>query len=452
MFFSKQDFLHNLYDEHIFECGSLISDVISYFEDPEISWLDVHDLGRRLLAHADAIDLGGEFAQYCLRESLVIGDYDETLGAIYAISSQENLTDSAFLLEKFGEEINPDVMAIFFIGFKYASCIGLSNKLLPLLRHQLPEIRAVILETLGYRADITPRRIWPLFHDKDESVKLAAMVACMRLGFKEALPAMEQAVLEKKEIFNEHTVFPLLMLGSQKALQFSRRACQSATHVKPQYPIYLALSGNKDDIEFIVKALKFDGMNLAVLEALGIYGALEGVNTLMKFLSSEDDEEKLAAAKSLNQISGAQLYEAIAVIEKDDDDIDAETITGKPAASGEEKTAGEERKVEIKQDCTEKKRWLEWWQNNKSRFDVSVRYRHGKPYTFLLLLEEIAHPETKFDDRQRAYNELVIRSGQHIAFQPDWFVDKQIDALKKWQTWWNKNKSTFINQWMFDGA
>jgi len=62
------------------------------------------------------------------------------------------------------------------------------------------------------------------------------------------------------------------------------------------------------------------------------------------------------------------------------------------------------------------------------------------------VLEEIAHPNSKYNDRQRAYYELVIRSGEHISFEPDWFIDKQIEALKKWQTWWNQNKAGFTNQ------
>ena len=193
-------------------------------------------------------------------------------------------------------------------------------------------------------------------------------------------------------------------------------------------------------------------MNAAVLEALGILGSLKGVKTLMQFLDSEDDEEKLAAAKSLNQISGAQLYENVEFIENEEDDIMVEDITGKPAASNEDKQAGDERIIKVKQDSSDKQRWIDWWQQNQARFDASVRYRHGKPYSFFLCLQEIAHPETKYEDRQRAYHEMVMRSGQHIPFEPDWFVDKQIAALKEWQQWWVENKTRLTNPWMFDGA
>ena len=28
----------------------------------------------------------------------------------------------------------------------------------------------------------------------------------------------------------------------------------------------------------------------------------------------------------------------------------------------------------------------------------------------------------------------------------------EIEALKKWQTWWNNHKAKLTNQWMFDGV
>jgi len=454
MAFNDQQFEIELYDEHQFESGMLLTSLQPYYFDDEISWLETHELTLRLDAHVDAMELGGNTAYKISVDALEGGDEEELIGAVYILGTI--LPDSVqhlVILANAIMEAGDDAIECYIFSFKYAKHPKLSIKLLPLLQHDKPVIRAAIAEILGYRGDTDPHRIWPLFHGQDESVKTAAMVAVMRLGFKEAVPAMEQAVLENKDMFNEHRVFPLLMLGSKKALEFSRRACQSADYIKPQYPIYLALGGKEQDIVHILKALEFENMNLAVLEALGIFGSLKGVNTLMKFLSSPEAEEKLAAAKSLNQISGAQLVETLTDIEKEEEeaDIDPEDITGKPAASGEEKQPGDELTIEIKQDCTDKVRWMQWWQENKTRFDSSIRYRHGKCYSFLFCLEEIAHPQTKFDDRQRAYHELVMRSGHHIPFEPDWFVDKQIEALKKWQVWWNENKSSLTNQWMFDG-
>jgi len=441
-----------IYSENIGEIGFLLLNHQDYMIDNDISWLHGVELQDRLRAHLDCLILGEDLAVEVIQHMLETGDDDEFLGACYAqaaIKTQSNIKHE-ILIKLFCDDIS-DSHPLIALASKNSTSTNLSNNLLSLVDDKDPLIRAVVIDVIGYRGDADPRRIWPRFHDEDESVKVAAMLAVMRLGFKEAVPAMEQAVLENKDLFNEHCVFPLLMLGSQKALQFSRLACQSADYVKPQYPIYLALGGNQDDIKYILKSLDFNDMSLAVLEALGIFGSLAGVKTLMQYLSSEDDEEKLAAAKSLNQLSGAQLFEMATVVEKDEDDIDAEEITGKPAAAGDDTQAGDERVIEVKQDCTDLERWTNWWQENNARFDPSIRYRFGKPYSFLLCLEEITHPESNYADRQRAYNEIVMRSGHHIQFEPDWFIDKQIEALKQWQTWWNENKTKLSNQWMFNG-
>lgn len=444
----------DFYDEHLAEIGAIL---LSLSEDArdydEYSWVDVRSEESRLLIHVDAIEVGGSQAiKYC-RSLISSIEEDELLGVLYSLVVIASLSNDLLndVVSSF-QVADEESVKYYKYAFQYASNPLVSNSLLSFLKHESSVVRAIAAEALGYRGDADPHRIWPLFHDEDETVKVAAMVAVMRLGFKNAVPAMEQAVLDRKEMFNEHCVFPLLMLGSQKALKFIRLACQSESHIKPQYLIYLALGGDEDDLPIILNALEYQDMNSAVLEALGIFGSLKGVNTLIKFLSSENDEEKLAAAKSLNRISGAELYEKLSVVEKEDEDISAADITGKVSKSEETNETGDGRLVEIKQDCTDKQRWTAWWKVNAGSFNTTLRYRNGKPFSFLLCLEEIAHPQAKYEDRQRAYNELVIRSGHHIPFEPDWFVDKQVEALKKWQVWWNSNKSGLTNQWMFDGV
>ena len=451
MIVSRNHLLTEIYTEHMVETGVLVSTMMEYFYDSEIQWIDSSEIEERINPHIHALQIAYPLADDIIKILLSSIDSDEMLGSLMIAAEINPSNYLNYFSEINFDDVDDEVLSIYAQALKLVKNTQISNYLLSLLKNNDPKIRATVLEVIAYRGDVDPHRIWPFFNDKEESVRLAAMVAAMRLGFKKAVPAMEHAVLENKELFNEHCVFPLLMLGSHKALKFSRLACQSASYIKPQYPIYLALAGNKEDINYILKALEFENMALSVLEALGIYGSLGGVNTLMKFLSSKDDEEKLTAAKSLNQISGAQLFEIVTATEKEDDDLDPEDITGKPAASGDGKKEGDEKTIEIKQNCIDKDRWLQWWQENKTRFDPNVRYRHGKPYSYFLVLEEIAHPASLLEDRQRAYHELVMRTGHHIPFEPDWFVSKQIEALKKWQVWWNGHKAEYINPWLFDG-
>lgn len=452
MYISENQFLRDIYIEHMQSIGELLTANEIKKDNQDLFWFDFRDDELRLEAHLDAIKIGKRFAFDRCIEAVETGDEYELSGAVFSLGSTEfdKLEFYNEIIDKFSNTTGEDILT-YAIALNHAKHPKISKKLFPLLQHENPLIRAATAEILGYRGDTDPKRIWPLFHDEDESVQIAAMVAMMRLGFKEALPAMEQTVLSSKENFNEHCVLPLLVLGSQKALNFCRTAIHSKDYIKPQYAIYLALAGNESDINLLLNAAHFPDMLTPVIEALGIMGSLSAVGFLMEQMQSEDNEVKLAAAKAMNMISGADLKETVTVIEKEEPDLRPEEITGKPG-SNEEKNEGDEREVEIVQDCTDPQRWSEWWQQNNARFDPSQRYRQGKPYSLSLCLEEIAHPESVYNDRQRAFYEVTIRSGHYIPFEPDWFVDKQLEALNEWQEWWNNNKTRFHNPYMFAGS
>jgi len=452
MTISDTEFKRQLYTEYLGDCGVMLVDLLKDKSNDIYQWHETRELEEKIIAYADAIHIGGELAKQVTLEIIEFGDEEELLGALVCLTSffyDQKLLD--IVIEKFKVESDEDRLSIFVLALKFAANANLSEKLLPLTQHKNSFLRTATAEILGYRGDADPRRIWPLFHDDDDSVKIAAMVAVMRLGFKEAIPAMEQAVLLNKDTFNEHCILPLLMLGSKKALQFVQLAMRSPEFIKPQYPIYLAFAGNQQDYTLFTHALKFEGMLPPVVEALGIYGNVQAMEFLLKQLNTDDDELKLETAKSLNMISGANLKETAIIVEQEEPDLDVDDIIGQ-ADANKDKEPGDSREVEVQRHCTDFQIWSNWWQNNKGRFDPNQRYRFGKPYTFFLVLEEIAKPDTAYADRQRAYYELVIRSGEYIAFEPDWFVDKQIEALKKWQNWWNQNKLGLNNPWLFDGV
>ena len=451
MYISKLQFQKSIFIEHITEAGFLLNEYGSGFLNDSLSWIENREEVYRLIAHVDGLELGEEIARNSMLECLDSDDEDELLGAMFCLASIAVDDTGLFLIiDAYSKEVDDEKLLLYVLAFKFAKHPKLTKNLLPLLQHENPLIRAATAEILGYRGDADPRRIWPLFHDEDDSVKISAMVAVMRLGFKEAVPAMEQAVLQSKESFNEHCILPLLMLGSKKALQFVQLVMRSPDFIKPQYPIYLAFAGNQQDYPLFMNALKYDDMLMPVVEALGIYGSVQAVEFLLQQLQADDDELKFEAAKSLNMITGANLKETAIIVEQEEPDLDVDEVIGQ-AEENKEERQGDSREVEIQQHCTDYQIWLNWWQNNKGRFDPNQRYRFGKPYSFFLVLEEIAKPDTVYNDRQRAYYELVIRSGEHIPFEPDWFVDKQIEALKKWQNWWNQNKTSLTNPWMFNG-
>ena len=96
--------------------------------------------------------------------------------------------------------------------------------------------------------------------------------------------------------------------------------------------------------------------------------------------------------------------------------------------------------------------WQKWWSENKSRFSPEVRYRSGKPYSPLCLLENLQSEKNPRKIRQLAYEELVIRYNVDISFETDMFVARQKQALAKYAEWIQANGSQFQSgNWYFAG-
>ena len=446
---NRPNFYYRLYSTHLENLGYTLFQFHDYVTSDDISWLNNVDIKERYEAHLDALRIGNELGFKCAKETCVEGEDDDLLGALFTLCSLPYKSDAG--LEVVKEEIKSidDDAAIFYLlALKNGLNPKLNACLLELVEEEEPLVRAVAIEALGYRGDIDPKRVWPFFYDADENVKTAAMVAVMRLGYKDAVPAIEQAVLQSKEMFNEHCILPLLMLGSSKALNFIRLAMKSPDYLQPQYPIYLALAGNEQDLSLLLQALKVSETKLASIEALGIHGSFDGIRVLLEQLQDDDDEVKLASANSLQMITAANLFETIMMVEEEEPDIDVQEIV----SNKEKAEKGDTRQVEVEQITTNYETWVNWLNQNGNKFAPGMRYRSGKPHSLFSLLDAIANPESFYPNRQLAYYELVIRSGEHIAFEPDWLLNKQITALKKWQDWWIQNKSKFTNPWMFNGV
>ncbi len=224
----------------------------------------------------------------------------------------------------------------------------------------------------------------------------------------------------------------------------ARTACQSESTVTENLPIYIALAGNKTDQSLLVSTLSNETARKSAIEGLGILGDVTAIPSLIEELKKENNDLNLAAASALELITGAGLVEKHLVIEEE---WLEEPIEEDEASIGSEYDEDEELEdflqpelVEIEGPNTSWEIWSEWWQSNRNRFDSTQCWRIGKPFTLGSCIEDMANPKRKYDERQRAYLELVVRSKNHIPFEADWFVPKQQAAIAKWKKWWELNK------------
>ena len=400
--------------------------------------------------------MGQGYARNCALDYLTSPDEDELLGAAYALATiNTDTTGLDAVITAFAEEQDEERLAVFMQAFKHGQHPHLDDKLSALLNHSQPLIGAATVEILGYRRHADPRRIWPALHDGDPRVQRAAILALARFGYYGALPAAEQMLLQPGKPLDDDYLLVLLMLGSQQALNVCRRACQGAEHVTPKRLIYLALAGNAQDVNILLAAKQFHHVTPAVIQALGLSGHVAAVPHLLAALNVEPDALRAEAGEALEMITGAGLRERIQVPEEEPEEIKISDILGEDAASPadeKDEPPAPPRMLDVDRPCTSHTIWNDWWQHNAARFDPNTRWRKGQPFNLSACIDEIANPDSRCHDRERAYMELVIRSGQAIGFEPDWFIPRQRQAIEAWRVWWEGQRATLADHpWLFAG-
>ncbi|MBW2737391.1 MAG: HEAT repeat domain-containing protein [Deltaproteobacteria bacterium] len=436
---SDRGFAIGLYQEHLEEIGFLFSQCKALFSDPEINWPEVAEFEERLAAHVDAIELGEDLALRCARQLLKSDDEEEMRAAAYTLTTvngDQTMDDVLKTMVNADDEL----ISYFVDALKHTSYKQTSDQLLQFLSHERPEISLAAIEILDYRREGEERQLVPLLQDVNSKVISVAVQALGRLRHKDTIPYLERSLNYEDPTVQQNASLALLRIGHYPAVKHLSTLCQGDPSAKWAAG-YLALSGRADDLHPLISAYNNLGMTSDVLKAIGVLGNVDAVEMLISELNSKDEALRVAAGEALELLTGAGLKETITVVEKIDKD---ELFEGEePPEPGSE---------EVEHVCTSYDEWANWWNQNRSRFQSTIRWRYGKPFDFGLCIDEIGGENARFGDRQRAYLELVIRSGHDIPFEPDWFVAKQRESLHQWQIWWQENRSIFApGKWYFHG-
>lgn len=438
---SNRGFAIGLYQEHLEEIGFLFIQCKSLFADPEINWPEVAEFEERLLAHVDAIELGGDLALLCARDFLESDDKEHVCAAAYTLTTvngHETIDDVLKTMENADEELIPYYVE----ALKHTPYRETSDRLIPFLSHARPEIRKAAAEVVGYRRTGDALQFIPLLQDENPEVVATVIHALERLNNKGSIPYLEQCLAHENTYVQQNATLALLRAGHQPALDHLSKVCKEGG-ASAQWAIsHLALCGRAGDLDLMKIGLGTGGIHPQTLRAMGVLGNVDAVEILISELNNKDEEVRVAAGEALHLLTGAGLRETITVVEE----IDLDELF-----EGEE--APEPTSEEVERVCTLHDKWRDWWNKNQSHFRSQVRWRYGKSYDFGLCIDEMVAENTKFNERRRAYLELVIRSGYDIPFEPDWSTARQKDALHQWQSWWKETKASFSSgKWYFHGS
>ena len=95
-------------------------------------------------------------------------------------------------------------------------------------------------------------------------------------------------------------------------------------------------------------------------------------------------------------------------------------------------------------------RWQSWLEEH-NKWVPNVRYRNGRPMSPSQLIEDLEHDDRLV--RSSAYDELVITTGVHLAFDVDGSWRTQKAQIAAWKSWWKENQSTYpIGRWVLHGT
>ncbi|WP_021781224.1 HEAT repeat domain-containing protein [Myxococcus hansupus] len=412
---SVMEFLQGLQEQHMSELAFLLAQRQRQLHDARVEWPDVELLEVRVLRHAEAMCVGGDVALACAREALASDAFDELAAGSYV----------RVLLGP-GEEGIEEVLArIASLDVALLSHCAqplmlaphprMSSRLEDLLPSSGPSLRAFAARVMGLRRDGDAESLLPLLDDNEPDVRASAALAVSKLGYRPALPVFERKLAQAPAGEMHVWALAALRVGSSRALQVCRQACRALGTPPPRLTWLLGLAGDAQDFG-VVRTLCGRAETLVEgLDALGLLGVPEAVPLLLEHVGHGAPEVKSAAAAALVLMTGAELTETV------------ELPTEGAGEGGEVESALRVR------TCTDSSAWRVWWEAHRPRLDGLSRMRLGQPFHLSVCLQELAHPRTSLAGRERAGQELSIRSGQTVGFHPEWPVRYQRQAIEQWR-------------------
>ncbi|WP_224240875.1 TIGR02270 family protein [Hyalangium gracile] len=394
---------------------------------------------RRLLAHLDALVLGGRpVAERLLLPAL---EGEEVVPVSVAALALLNAEDADWREKVFewlaegAEEVGE--------GIRRAVELCPREDITPALLSALPngqlddQIRA--LAALRFRqADVTPA-LRAMKLGEDTALRTVAVRAArfasrsmadelIRLGLSEPEPQVLDAALEAG-----------LVVGHRQAWARCRQLVEAGGEVPRIALLALALSGEARELELLVAALEDPSLRDEALWALGFSGRLAAADAAFQALQATGDR---LAAESFAAITGLPL--APPFIEEEEKTAEEETFEAEFAAEEAEADNLEDEDDEEGGEAPSSPELLpgpevlpgkvlperveRWWAAERKRFEPSGRYLRGQPLSVEVIRAALeAEPLNR---RAILAWELAIRSKGSCQVEPRTWTHAQRQQMR----------------------
>ncbi|HYO67571.1 MAG TPA: HEAT repeat domain-containing protein [Archangium sp.] len=408
-----EGFFRDFQEQHLSELEFLIGQRQLRLSNPEHPWPRLLELETRVAAHVRALRTTENTVPKLLAEVLSSEEPDFVRAVIHALAARDPASVGSTGVFDAMEQASDALLPIFHEALVWVPPSHVAAGLLKLLGSSRPTVVAMAARLLGHHRIGDGARLSLLLQAPHPEVRAAAAAAVARLGYRDALPELEQIVTRAPPIESAELLVSSLHLGSRRSMEYLYQTCRITTGAPPEFLHLLAMTGRTQALPLLVPHNRELGLTVASLESLGILGLPETVPLLLEHLSTDVPPVRLAAASALLLITGAPLSQKVRLWSPMDEEGD------------------EPNGPEVNQPLTEPKAWHEWWRAHRARLSGPGRLRHGVPFTPDTCVDEIAAQHSSRQTRTRAAQELGILTGKAIDFEPDWPVDRQQRAIER---------------------
>lgn len=414
----------------------------------------VQFLERRMLCALDAIAALGPGALSTL-EQLVhdspIKDPARAFGAAFVFGCIDG-RDATAAAERIGRNFGfgkADIADAFANGWKLATSPAVPVVARAWLEDPDPAVRAIAIDVLGYRRLATPRELAQAARDRDARVAQKALPHLAAMNPAETTRELEDAIetaIASDDVALREAGWAAMALSGHMHASTVLQTALSEEALRDRAAIPLAVVGDAHDAARLLELAKAAPTE-NVLLALGWAGAADAIPFLIQTVGGKKKEHRIAAANALDRITGARLYQQLAVepekIEVEEPPEPEVDLDGrkkkkpKPLAqmvSDPRDLPGEGAPDVLELPTIHAPTWQRFWQERREGFHAGHRYRRGHPYTPLVSWWELDQWRVTPFERRMLQRELVVRTGSFVPFDPFDWVPVQEEALKQWES------------------
>ena len=444
---SLRNFHTELYEEHLEEASFLYEQRLSLLTDPEIPWPELADFEERLEAHLDALVIGGELAlEICLRQAQE-GDFGELYAAICIFCRQKrrDMVETVINTVDGSDEESVRAAADAMTAELPTSWESEFSALMSKPEVSEASVR-ILARCLGARRAATVPHLVNALERGPLAARQDVVWALGRAGDSSVRMVLASLLQDSDRVIRGAAMHALLRMQD---LEISKRLREMVTDSELHHVV--GLGGSSLLAKDLVAHVEKGNAGPQTMIALGLLGDPIAITVLISSL--QDDQLAEQAALALHLITGAGSREEVFVpenIDKDelfDHELEKLDLGEIPVRSDGEPFG--ETKVEI---STDHQYWSTWWHESRADYTPGQRYRNGTQYAPTCLLENIEAPDSSLLIRQLAYDELVIRYGLDVPFDPTLGVSQQRESIAAIQRWLASLGTQFrAGSWYFGG-